>query len=829
MSGGGALKVGDVYVVVSAAIGEFSKSMQSVLKTVESTAKKVKEAAKGIGEVGAIAAAGMGAALLASSQTNAAVAADLQRLKDYVYTFAAELGDALAPYLRQIADGMGRLLAAFQRLPPGTKEVIAKVVAFMAAVGGLGMVTSKAAGLVEGLAKAAGIVLVPALNAASSAAKLVGVAFKETGAGKALLSGMKGMEAGVGQAVARMALSFAGLLVPILAVVAAVAVVALAAGALYEAWNDAGTGMKATVMDIWQGAKDLGARLFDTVAGWVQALQAGLLKALRVVLELVAGQVRQLARMLAPLARWLKLDSMAGLLDELSNLTGDQLLKDLQAGATFLAEKAQAAGGAVVDAAKAAGQNIVTSVNYGAKGLKRMWNDSGAPKWLDKLLGGGGGETGPRVRVSGKTLKERAKLDKEIADQVSKAAEESAEELRKAMAAEERAAAASWSAIADDNRALAEAVAARVAEVKASLVDKALGALGNLGSIIQDARAYAASGPDAMLASVMIDLLSQSQGFKDVMEIVNSIIQSVADALGRLFTALQPLLAALSMIIDAGLQVLGPLFEALGSIIAPLVPPLVVLGTLFQALAPVITVLVQVILVLMNPLQLLAGPVMRGLFEVLKFVAGVVLRVAKAIADAWNWIVHGVQSILKMLDGLPIVGDKIGDFADSLDRFVIDTDGMADSIAELNDLTWESAKAKAEEIAETIKNRDALKDVNEQLSNVPRGFKIALERFRAQDPVTGLPLPSIPGVPPTAPPPAARPPGGGVESNPAPGPGGGPDLGERFGGLIQWGNVTITGVDPQQALQQLERTAENLLRRVLGNRGAMFPFSGGGG
>jgi phage-related protein len=832
MAADGALKVGDVYVVVSAAIGDFAKSMKKVLKNIEDTARKAKEAAKGIGEVGAIFAAGMGAALMASSQTNAAVAADLQRLKDYLYTFAAEIGDALAPYLRQVTEAVGQLLAAFQRLPPGVKEAAAKGIAFMAVIGGLGMASSKAAGLLEGVAKAAGIVLVPALNAASAGAKLLGAAMKESTAGKGMLAGLKGMEAGVGQAVAKMAISFAGLLVPILAVVAAVAVVALAAGAVYEAWKNTSTGLKATVLDIWQAAKDLGTRLFNTVGGWLSALQEGLMRALRAVLEGAAFVLRKIGSLMAPVMRALELDSLAGMYEEMSNLTGVQLLKDLQTSATFLVDKAAVAGEAIKDAAVGAGKNIVTSVKYGAKGLERMWKDIGAPAWLEKLLGGAGGGPSKRGGAGPPLLGREAR---------GGAARRSAEIDFGAVepafeAAMDRATAAHLKRLRLEAQALAMEMAAAVAEARRAIGERFLGSLGEFSNLMNAAaQGLQAGGPLGAAVAVLGELLMKSEGFAQLVEILNAILANVADALGAIFVPLQQWYAALSMVIDGALAVLTPVIELLAAVIAPLIPPMVVLGTLFQALAPVISLVVQMMLLINAPLQLLAGPVMEGLFKVLKFVSIVILKVVSAIAEVWNDIIRAIRTVFRKLADIEVLGVKplgfLDDWADGLRGAMVNTDELAASIVALEGLTWDSAKAKAEEIAETLRTRDALKDVNEQLTNIPRGFKIARERYLAQDPVTGLPSPSAPVPPPTAPPPpAAQPPPPGTETNPGTAPGQ-PGTGGSGGPLIQWGNVTITGMDPQKALAELERIAENNLRRVLGSRGGNMSllFGPGGG
>jgi phage-related protein len=801
----GALKAGGVYVAVSAAIGEFTKTMGQVVKSIEDTAKKVKEAAKSIADVGAIFAGAMGAAVLAASSSNRAIQADLEKLKAYLYTLAADFGDAFGPALRQLTELVGSVVGAFQRLSPEVKEAVAHFTVLMASVGGGALALSKAAGLVEGVAKGVGIVLVPALNAASTAAKALGAAggaaFPKLG------KAVAGMEAGVLQSVAKMAAGFGAVLIPVAAVAAAVAGVALLAGSLYEAWNDSSTGLKASVLSIWESIKGLGQQLMEMLSGWWQALQEVFTRAVREALELVAHQVRSVANIFAPLARGLRMDALAGTLEDLRKLTGDQILADLRSGASFLAEKVKEGATVLKDGALAVGKEVAEGVSYGlnysTKGLKRLAKDTGLEALPDKLkaaLSGVLGGAGPNVREQFEPVEVGTVGKAEMSDAFR-------QEFLSGMSSAMRA---RLDYLKEQARKLAEETAAAIHQARESLIGRAFSALGSVGSMIQNAMQAAAAGPWAVVASIAMDLLSRSEGFKRAMEVIEGIIGMVADALGQLFEALMPLLGALGALVASVLPALTPIFESLRAVLEPLAPPLMVVAELLNGLMPVLQLLIQALNPVLLLLQLVAGPVMKGLVEVLRFVSTIILKVVKGLGDAWNGIVGAIQKVFRSLADISIFGAKplgfLDGWADGLERAKVDTEAMARALQALTGMTYEAALERARETAEVVRNRKELERTTESLSNVPSAWKAALARFEVQDPQEGPTAPDSGGsVPvPTTPPPGAsgpwgpaQPGGSTTPGQPPPGAGGGMSPGS-FGGMaapfIDTINIATTNV-----------------------------------
>lgn len=817
----GALKAGSVYVAVSASIGEFTKTMQGVVKSVEQTAARVKAAMAPLADVGKIFAAGMGGAVLAASKTNAQIAGDLEKLKDYLVTFAAELGDAFGPMLRQITQTVGSVVGAFQRLSPETKGALAHVIAFMAALGAGAAVVGKAATLVEGVAKATGTVLVPALEGASKAAALFG----EIGGAtlekwfSGLAKSVAEMEGGVLKSVARMVLGFGAVLLPIAAVAAAVAGVALLAGSLYEAWSDSSTGMKDSILSAWDSIKGLGAKLADTFAGWWQSLKGFILDTLKLVLDAAAGMVRKLAGVLAPLARGLGLDGLASVYEDLQQLTGDKLLKDLQAGASFLADKATSAARTLADGAVRVGKDVAEGVSYGigqsVKGLKRIAKDTGLDALPGKLKAALSGVLGGPAA----NIRETPEVDVSTVGK-GPGLGASTREFASGMSFTVKVAQDRFAAAA---RKMWEDAAATMKAAREQIASKFASAFGDLSSLISTFQeGLTAGGPAGGFVAVMGELLTRSEQFQRFVEVLNGIVAMVADTVGRLVEPFIPLLGAVSMLVRAGLDALAPAFSMLSSFIQPLVPPLVVVGQLLEALAPVIAIAVAAMALIQQPLQLFAGPAMHALFDVLKFVSKTILTVVKAVAGVWNSIVGAIQSVLRTLADLSIFGAKplgfLKDWANGLNGAMISTDALGTALQNLSGLTWDQAQAAAAQTAEQVRNYRNLQKANEELSNVPNAYKLALSRFSAQSGQVGFtPAPGSTVPVPTT--------GGNAANNNGRGPRPGQETNPVQGPAVVVGDVTINASNPTEAVSQLDQMLDKLSWKATGSRGRAGRYS----
>lgn len=244
-----------------------------------------------------------------------------------------------------------------------------------------------------------------------------------------------------------------------------------------------------------------------------------------------------------------------------------------------------------------------------------------------------------------------------------------------------------------DENTQAQEVATEAAEATRSLWDRAKEMLGNIFSEVgaamlakapivnQVVQAFEAGG----VTSAVVTLMASSERFNAIMEMVNSLLQMLADAFGAMLEPLMPLIGIVAVLAEGILPIIVSVFELL-------------------------------------------QPALKFLFEIVKVVALFILHVVKGIGNIWNGIIGAIQSVFRALGSISVLGWKplgfLNSWADSLERAKMDTDGLSNAIDELNGLTWDSAKAKAEELRAT-------KAVTEALINVPQALNLNLMRWRS--------------------------------------------------------------------------------------------------
>lgn len=840
---GGGLKVGDLYVIVTASIGQALKSMGQLAKATEEMAKQVKEAAEPIGNLGAVVAAGIGAAVAAAASSNYELRMELKHLTDLLYTLAADIGDLFGPTVKRLTAFIDKLVATYQRLSPTQKRAAADMAVWVAGAGLAIGTVGKVAGVVEGLAKSSGILIGvlgkldksvglagitagvnklsgsmrTALNGNKAAAVAAGAAAAKAGkeAAKAATDaadatkgvGVEATKAGkqvakaskeAGEAAKRAGKdaseatgaigpflrSMVGFMVPLIALALALAGIALAAGAIYGYWKVAGDGIKESVSKILTSIGTFASKVWDTITTGVQAVTAGIEFIVRSSLSTLAWMINQGAKMMSPLVKALPkslhMGRLNAALDDAMTLTGDDLVKKVSAEVA----KAKAVAEATANVAKASVTSMLTgAVEMGkdvgaaaADGLMDSFKNANElfgeklglnnlietlAQWLPSLsLFGGKAKT--RLADDDERMIAAMGLDK-VAAPVIEANEQMAASIKDLARHGGTGARAYFKAVDDKARRLSAELVQAIEDARASIVSKVRASFGRLNDLVNSfAEGFLAGGmnPLAGVGAVILDLLAQSEGFQVLMEMVSTVIQHVADALGAVLIPLQPLIGAIFLIIDAVVGALTPVFETLGHVLDPLVPPLVLVGAIFETLAPILTAVAQAVLMVMTPLQLIAGPVLEALFKVLKVIATVILTVAQGLAHVWNGIVSAVQAVIrgisKAVEWLGI--DSLKKFANSLDRVKVDTNAMGESLQALNDLTWETAEAKARETAEVLRNTEALQKATDALSNVPNAWKVALRRYQSQDAQDGPSQEPTRQPPPTSSGGGARPP-----------------------------------------------------------------------
>jgi phage-related protein len=287
-------------------------------------------------------------------------------------------------------------------------------------------------------------------------------------------------------------------------------------------------------------------------------------------------------------------------------------------------------------------------------------------------------------------------------------------------------------------------------------------AFGRISELIQRFQeGMSAGGVWGGIIAVVAELLSSSQTFATMIQMTNNFIQFVADTIGKVLAPVLPLLASTFNMIAPLLEALVPVLEMVMSPIQAIAPILELLATLFQGLAPVITILGQILMAMLNPLSLLAGPIMKAFFQVVRVVAMGILYVVKGVGTVWNAIIGFIAGVFRALSKIPVVGGAFEKMSRGLDSMKVPMDQVDGALNTLRNTSYDAAAANSAASVAAWQNADATKKATEALTNVPSGFKVALSRFNAQDPVNGSPATPV-GTSPIAPSPAAPTTGGNV-------------------------------------------------------------------
>lgn len=765
MAGGG-LKVGDLYVAVTASIGDAMANLGKLVSAVEKTAKKVKAISEPLAQVGMAAAAGIAGTVAVAAKSNARLSTEVDKLKKLAVTLATDVGNLFEPLVRKMTQAFSRFVGVLQSLPPHVKRNVAEWVGFVAVGGVAVMMLGRVAGVVGAVAEGVGGLLLPALRvgaqalvafsaelAAMTTASEAASASVAGTAAAAATAGSGGFLAGIGATLG-----------PLLAVVAAVAALALLAGVLYKNWHFFAVEIQDSLRTVGHLAAQAGdglVRLFTTL--WT-GMQDFIFNTSAAMLNSVLEYVKRLAHFLEPLVQRLGMKNAVKGLEVIKNADAGVFILGMQDGMRKAGEKLldiSADAGSLfakgVDAAwqgaKVAGSVVADGVGEAVNDTKQMLGDIGSSvkDWAAGLL--------PEWLKNGKEAELHTAFELDV--EPSKVGRmEMPQSVFDLSQGKDPVRDAVWKMHADALKRLADAAI----EAGAALKDKFTAALGALPGLVETFRqGVTATGGVrevkgsngvvlkesvdgsalAGVGAVALQLVLQSKQFEGVMQTVSGVLQVVTDFLGQLAAPLEPLIGALGTIVTALLPPLQPILDFAIKILQMLTPPLMMVGKLLQALQPLLTLVSQASLILVEPLRLLAGVALRALFQVLRWVGIALLTVVKALADAWNAIVKTIngfidkaKEIYKSVYG-PLLGDKgkqlIDEVYSGLKVGAIDTSGIQSGLNTLRDATWDTAAAQAAQAAATFKNTAAMQEATEALLNVPSAWKVAQARYNAQD------------------------------------------------------------------------------------------------
>jgi phage-related protein len=842
--GDGGLKVGDLYVRVGASIGQMVKDLTAAIEAVEEAADEIEglmsKAAAALGDVSdgfLTMAASAGAAFVLASQHSAALQGEMKRLESAFAVLSREVGSIFLPLARELTEWLRRAIATWRNLDDSVKDAIVSGARWAAilGVGGTALVRSTlfAKGFVESLVVLARVGGPLTGLVASGLGKVADAGWKtltsfsalaKANVGnpfRALADGAQGLVASLGklpQATGSIQGSLAKLLpqivalgAPVLALAAAVAGVVLLGGTLYKAWNDNAMGIQDAVAGVVASVMGLGSKVAEFFTGLYETVKNFALEAGAAVLEFLLARVRSVASFLALVARKLGREELAQNLEAVQRLTGEQLVAQLQESTAAVLDKANAKAKEIGATLASAGKDLREGAQYGLEyslsGAKQAAKDiakaTGLDGVADKLKAFMADMSGMVPKVGDPGSVDLPDLDMELRapgkvewDGVQRAASY-AKRGGEAMVAY-------VDTMKEKTRQAAQAMVEAMASAQQAIAERfvsATGRIAELANAFTQGMTAGGGNPLAGVGLVVAELLMQSEQFQRLVTILNNLLQAVADTLGRLLTPLEGLLGAAAMLVQNALLPLGPVFDLVGAVLEPLIPPLVMLGELLAALSPVIETVFKVVALAFKPTLVMLEGSMRFLFEVLKQVALILMGFLKMVAPLWNGLVDAVVFVLRAIQSVTeTIGITFNKFIREVEGLKLDSASLDKSMKDLKNTTWESSKEKAKETAAVLANRQATEKATESLTNVPSSWKVALARAEAQDARTPRYMPQTG----TAPAETGTPTG--EQTGPTQGP------------AVVVGDVTINARDPGEAMTRLERTLEEIRFRNTGSR-----------
>lgn len=692
------LKIGSLYVTLSAHTDAFAKGLESAAKTLDRLSKKVAEVGGKLGAFGAGLSAIGAAAVANASRMNIGVARAVESQKQSWNTLSVELAKALLPVLDGTATVLDRLVGAWQGLSQQTRENIASVASWTGGV----------------------------LLAAGAVAKLSGV----LGPLVSGLVSLGGSLAGIG-------------LGPLVAVAGIVAGLWAMAGVFREAWDTNLWGIQDTFRDVWQGI----SKGFGATVDWMGAqIETFASRAKGALLTISAGLRGVWERMKGAIA------AQAG------PAPGGGTEWWQQTTGTVMAGAALAAAAPYEQLWGALDETIRNGAANSKAALGELWDfgKRGAKKNSEDI-------TAAFERAMDRVSKLFSRTGKHSRNQFDASAE-SAQKLKDAFVGIETALEYDKGHLAERERReqeLEEGISSLVgtlrkgagqveqlaadarAQLTSSVISKALGPFQSVVSAgIQGA---AAGGVGGAIAAAAVELLSQSEQFRDVQTILGAMLRVLADGLGRVFEGALPLLGAVFNVFAEVMSVLGPVFEMIGTVLEPFIPVVQVIAGILSVLGPLFVVFQRAMLLLQAPLTLLmSSGVLRLTFEGLKWLGVGLGYIARALSWTYNVIVDVIADVLDWVGRLEVLGlrpfEFMADAAAAVRDMAVNMGELIGSVDALMGLTWESAMATAQDTATTILHTeattaaaDAVDRFAESLTNVPEGFRIAATRYGAMD------------------------------------------------------------------------------------------------
>jgi hypothetical protein len=371
-----ALKVGDLYVSLTANTQKLQGQLNSAAKQVEKFGRQLKSLGKDASEMSNIVVGAMAAVFAAASSKDAPgaeVKKQLEDLKTQSVALASEIAQAAMPVIQQMTDFVGRLITAFRQMTPAQKEILVSFLQGAMAVSAIGIAAVK---------------LEPAFKLAGSAISFAGTAMSALGTAVAWVQG-----------------ALASLGVGFLPVLAGIAAFIFIAGFVRQAWAENLGGIQEKFASVWGWISEKGGvvskflgKAADFIGERFKAVFSEIWDRYKTFMQLII-------RGAALLARSLGMENVFDVngLEKAALQFTDQYPKLMVEGAKLL-------GDAAVEGVKVIGSGLGTALEFSAAGLSKTAGDI-----TDKLSGAFKGLLPEAAKVEVKAAAEKEEKVKSAA------------------------------------------------------------------------------------------------------------------------------------------------------------------------------------------------------------------------------------------------------------------------------------------------------------------------------------------------------------------------------------------------------------------------------
>lgn len=242
------------------------------------------------------------------------------------------------------------------------------------------------------------------------------------------------------------------------------------------------------------------------------------------------------------------------------------------------------------------------------------------------------------------------------------------------------------------------------------------------------------------VVGAIIELMSRTKAFASLVKVANGAFQMLVNAMEPLTASLVPALSnvvgVVTSILVPVLASLAPIFKFVADLLESLMPILVLVGMVLGVLGPILEMVGDALQLLMVVLK----PVFSVLFVVIQGIGIGLLGMLRGILGVWNGIVSAVAGIVQGI--ISIFDPKAGAAAGAEIRKLMANTGAIDKqLADMLLVTEPAAMAQAKAATKAAEDLGevsaAARDVTESLSNVPTGFRIALNRYGSTTDVQG--------------------------------------------------------------------------------------------